>query len=219
MQNTYIRSRDNPIFDGLARKSTPARANGQAPLSISRNVFRSLSDSVDKDIPQEIIDLPLENLSVSGVSSKSIEHSSSERWFNANQSTPFIQLDIQSTVKELYSKYLGDGGSPMNPESVEGHNAFEAPPRLKIETTYIVSETKENLSSISLPLSAGLYYSGLSPQFEIIESCESIIKLNAYLRERKDDVNAGVPGRFLHAVMSSDNAGMLIFHYLYKCNL
>ncbi|KAI9099562.1 hypothetical protein K1719_024567 [Acacia pycnantha] len=218
-QDTHFRSRDNPFFDGLTRRSPLARAEGQAPLesqgiSTSRNVFRSLSDSVEKVIPEETMNLQMENLALSGFSSKSVERSSSERWFNTNQSTPFIRLDIQSAVKELYSKYVGDDCSPknpepvgpMNPEPVEGHNAFEAPPRLKIETTYSVSETKENLSSISFPLSAGLYYNGLSPQLEIVESCESIIKLNAYLRERKDDVNAGIPGRFLHAVMGIDNA-------------
>ncbi|XP_028806008.1 exopolyphosphatase PRUNE1-like isoform X2 [Neltuma alba] len=175
-QHAYIRSRDNPFFDGLVRP-TLAKADDQGPLesqgiSISRNVFRSLSD-----IPEEVMDLPLENLAVSGFSSRSVKRSSSE------------SLDIQSAVKELYSKYLGDDCSPRNPEK-----------------TYVVSETKENLSGISFPVSAGLYYNGLSPKLEIVESCESLIKLNAYLRERKDDVNAGVPGRFLHAVMGIDNA-------------
>ncbi|KAJ6417463.1 hypothetical protein OIU84_003227 [Salix udensis] len=36
--------------------------------------------------------------------------------------------------------------------------------------------------------------------FEILESCESTVRLNLYLKARKDDVSAGVPGKFLHAV-------------------
>ncbi|EYU19083.1 hypothetical protein ABFS82_13G184500 [Erythranthe guttata] len=39
---------------------------------------------------------------------------------------------------------------------------------------------------------------------EVIESCESVYKLNKYLKARRDDVNAGVPGKFLHAVIGPD---------------
>lgn len=221
MQETYIRSRDSPFFDGLLRAGDQALLDSQGSYN-GRNVFRSVSDSGGirriksvSDIPKEVMDLPLKNLAISGFNSESFEQSSSERWTKASQSSPFIQLHVQSELNELYPKYLGDECSPRTSEPDEEHNALKVSARPKIEKTYTVIERKEKLSSISFPLSAALYYNGLSPEMEIIESCESISKLNAYLRARRDDVNAGVPGRFLHAVMCVDNAGNPIFLFFY----
>lgn len=50
---------------------------------------------------------------------------------------------------------------------------------------------------------------------EIVESCESIYRLNNYLRSRKDDVKAGVPGKFLHAVIGQDISGKPSCQLLY----
>ncbi|MED6110860.1 hypothetical protein PIB30_046866, partial [Stylosanthes scabra] len=74
------------------------------------------------------------------------------------------------------------------------------------KTSYMVTRTKEKLSSVLVPLSAASYYHGISPQMEIVEYSESINKLNAYLKATKDAVNAGVPGKFLRAVLASDHA-------------
>ncbi|XLR56578.1 hypothetical protein S83_007250, partial [Arachis hypogaea] len=84
------------------------------------------------------------------------------------------------------------------------------------KTSYKVTRMKEKLPSVLLPLSAASYYHGISPQMEIVEYSESINKLNAkpswvgllnaYLKATKDDVNAGVPAKFLRAVIASDHA-------------
>ncbi|GAU45692.1 hypothetical protein TSUD_268240 [Trifolium subterraneum] len=75
-----------------------------------------------------------------------------------------------------------------------------------MEKIYTVTRRKEKLSNVLLPLSAASYYNGISPEIEIVESCESVDMLNAYLKARKDDVSAGVPGKFLYAVLGSDDA-------------
>ncbi|RWR88714.1 exopolyphosphatase PRUNE1-like protein isoform X1 [Cinnamomum micranthum f. kanehirae] len=79
-------------------------------------------------------------------------------------------------------------------------------PTIKKETirTYYVSKKNTGLSKIPLPGSAASFYSGTSTQMEVIEVCESNNRLTGYLNARRTDVNAGIPGRFLHAVMGQD---------------
>ncbi|EXB75148.1 Protein prune-like protein [Morus notabilis] len=73
-----------------------------------------------------------------------------------------------------------------------------------IDKTYVVNKRKVDLASIPLPQSAASFYSGISPQMEVVELCESTKRLNLYLKARRDEVNAGGPGRFLHAVIGQD---------------
>ncbi|XP_027356781.1 exopolyphosphatase PRUNE1-like [Abrus precatorius] len=167
-QEPYIRTRENPYFDGLLR---------------SNNIGETRPKNFVSDMSEDVMDLSLDNSAVSIFNYESSEHSSSERWLKTSKIAPFIQLDIQSELIELAN-----------------------PKHLGYAKTYIVTRRREKLSSILLPLSAASYYNGVSPEMEIVESCESIDKLNAYLKARKDDVNAGVPGKFLHAVMGSDDA-------------
>lgn len=218
MQEPYIRTRESPFFDGLLRVDDQVRSKSHGG-SDSSNVIISLSDIGEtrpkkfvSDMSEEVKDLPLENLAVSGFNYESFEHSSSERCLKTSKITPFVQLDIHSELIELVNpKHLENGCSPRTPEADEEHRALQSPTRPNREKTYIVTRRKEKLSSILLPLSAASYYNGVSPEMEIVESCESINKLNAYLKARKGDVNAGVPGKFLHAVMSSDGAGNIFF--------
>ncbi|XVF86087.1 hypothetical protein PTKIN_Ptkin18bG0013200 [Pterospermum kingtungense] len=72
------------------------------------------------------------------------------------------------------------------------------------EKSYKVNKIKTSLSKIPLPQSAASFYNGHSPQIEIVESCESIHGLNLFLKSKRDEVDAGVPGRFLHAVIGQD---------------
>ncbi|KAJ8627317.1 hypothetical protein MRB53_020624 [Persea americana] len=85
-------------------------------------------------------------------------------------------------------------------------NPINESPTIKKETTrtYNVSKKNTGLSKIPLPGSAASFYSGTSTQMEVIEKCESIKRLTGYLNARRTDVNAGIPGRFLHAVMGQD---------------
>ena len=221
MQAPYIGTRQNPIFDGLRRAEDQVPSNSQGRAN-SSDVLLSMSDigetrpkEIVSDMPEEVMDLSLENSEVPGFNYESSEHSSSERWLNASKIAPFTQLDFQSKLVELANpKHLENGRSPGTPEADEDLQALLSPARPSIEKTYTVTRRKEKLSSVLLPLSAASYYNGMSPEMEIVESSESINKLNAYLKARKDDVNAGVPGKFLHAVMGSDGAGTFILTYL-----
>ncbi|KAG6794092.1 hypothetical protein POTOM_003325 [Populus tomentosa] len=77
-----------------------------------------------------------------------------------------------------------------------------------------------DIVKIPPPQSAASFYNGYSPQFEILESCDSTMRLNLYLKARKNDVNGGVPGKFLHAVIGQDvshvgSLASIIMHAFY----
>lgn len=102
------------------------------------------------------------------------------------------------------SNHLVKQSSPGTFETTEEHQVVPFLPRLMIEKSFVLNKRKSNLSNIPLPQSAATFYNGFSPQFEILESCESTMRLNLYLKAGKDDVSAGVPGKFLHAVIGYD---------------
>lgn len=67
---------------------------------------------------------------------------------------------------------------------------------------------KEGLEKIPLPQCAASFYTGRPTQItEVAKVCASITKLNQYLSARKSDVQAGVPGKFLHAVIGPEISG------------
>ncbi|XP_058744245.1 uncharacterized protein LOC131616817 [Vicia villosa] len=170
-QDPYVRTRENPFFDGLLSKDSDETKTSKLVMDISKNDinhFQFDNSTFSEDFNYE-----------------SIEHSPSENWLQTSKIAPFIQLDIQPKEEE------------------NSH----APPILQhVEKIYTVTRRKEKLANVLLPLSAASYYNGVSPEIQIVESCESIDKLNAFLKARKDDVNVGVPGKFMYAVMGSDDA-------------
>lgn len=119
--------------------------------------------------------------------------------FRINQSESSVDFgDLKNSVK---------ASSPTISETT-GKYSFS--PELMTPTfvkSYSVNRTKPNLSKIPLPQSAASFYNGFSPRVEIVESCESIKRLNAYLKARKKDVRDGVPGKFLRAVIAQDVSG------------
>ncbi|KAL9658901.1 hypothetical protein QQ045_018611 [Rhodiola kirilowii] len=91
----------------------------------------------------------------------------------------------------------------MEQEAHEGLSSFGL-----LERSYSVNKWEASPSSRqktpTLPQSAAMFYIGHSPLFEVVETCKSTVKLNAFLKARRDEVSSGVPGRFLHAVMRED---------------
>ncbi|KAL4335450.1 hypothetical protein GQ457_07G033210 [Hibiscus cannabinus] len=75
-----------------------------------------------------------------------------------------------------------------------------------LEKSYKVMKKRTSLPNIPLPQSAASFYNGHSPRMEIVESCENINRLNLFLKSKRDEVDAGVPGRFLHAVIGQDGS-------------
>nr|XP_027088058.1 exopolyphosphatase PRUNE1-like isoform X3 [Coffea arabica] len=170
-QETYIRARDNPFFDGMRR--------GEAEIMDKGSNF-----NLNEKIAGESIMRTASDVS-SRRSRKITKHQSALK---------FGVEDVNESQKE------------HPPKSSQANEVTQTLALTKpmIEQSYSVNKDRTNLSKVPLPPSAALFYNGYSPQMEVVESCQSIYKLNMYLRARKDDVNAGVPGRFLHAVIGPD---------------
>ncbi|KAJ6724149.1 hypothetical protein OIU85_022110 [Salix viminalis] len=112
----------------------------------------------------------------------------------------FKDLPVKDSVSDILEPFAQTifGTSSKIPRSTP----FEFPKPI-VEKSFVLNKRKSNLSKIPLPQSAATFYNAFSPQFEIMESCESTVRLNLYLKARKDDVSAGIPGKFLHAVSDS----------------
>ncbi|KAJ0975757.1 hypothetical protein J5N97_017722 [Dioscorea zingiberensis] len=70
------------------------------------------------------------------------------------------------------------------------------------------------LPKFDIPRWAASFYCSSNP---LIPMCASVAMLNEYLRARKDDINVGVPGMFLHAVIGQEVAdvGSVVSTILY----
>lgn len=132
--------------------------------------------------------------------------SASGTWSRISESTssPLLehQLALKFKVEDVNESQKEH--PPKSSQANEESQTLMALTKPMIEKSYSMLKSRTNISKVPLPPSAALFYTGHSPQMEVVESCQSIYKLNMYLRARKDDVNAGVPGRFLHAVIGPD---------------
>lgn len=212
LQEGYLRTRDDPFFEGMRRGEAATVKKGSAidfQGNLSRkNSYRSASDIGDRG-SRNIIGTITEEASDSPKNSpldivlEPIGRSSSGRW--SKTSSPLVvsrsDLDID----------FNDSNEPLtvSPDSGEGKElAIQvASPKPLVETPYHATKRQIDISSVPLPPSAALFYQGPSQQIKITESCASVYKLNKYLKASRDDVNAGVPGRFLHAVIGPNVAG------------
>ncbi|KAI3511094.1 hypothetical protein L1887_18238 [Cichorium endivia] len=82
----------------------------------------------------------------------------------------------------------------------------------------LISNRKQILpGNFQLPSSAASFYYRCSPCLDVVECCESIQRLNSYLKACKDAVNAGVPGQFFRAVLGQvSDAGSFISTIMYS---
>ncbi|KAK2995281.1 hypothetical protein RJ640_029612, partial [Escallonia rubra] len=212
----YFRARENPFFDGMRRRDASVR--NRAPITDfqgkatkqdisrsasdlgdrgSREILMNISDNVTHSLPK---DPPLD------VISEPLHRSLTVR----SPRTPEIMFPLTSTKSDLRIDFRDENDKLTKQSSfrasetdVESY-ALTSLSWPAIERSYSVNRRRTNLSGIPLPPSAASFYNGYSPDVEIVESCESIHRLNMYLKARRDDVNAGVPGRFLHVVMGQD---------------
>ncbi|XVF23012.1 hypothetical protein REPUB_Repub13aG0001200 [Reevesia pubescens] len=160
-------------------------------------ISRSTSDIGDSSRNRKNLDLeksmesPLDD-SVSDVILQTFSPSSYESWSNVVK--PTASALSSPTTHSDSSFYLGNPSDSMLPSLIR-----PAP-----EKSYKVNKIRTNLSKIPLPQSAASFYNGHSPRMEIVESCESLKTLNLFLKSKRDEVDAGVPGRFLHTVIGQD---------------
>ncbi|KAL4561610.1 hypothetical protein LXL04_033780 [Taraxacum kok-saghyz] len=121
-----------------------------------------------------------------------------------------------SQTPDVYSESSIDMITRRDPEANGVHGDREEP---LIEKPYADSKRKQTLPVVSLPLppSAASFYYPCTPRMDVVESCQSIKRLNSYLKACKDAVNAGVPGQFLRAVLGQvSDVGSFISTIMYS---
>ncbi|XP_020536053.1 exopolyphosphatase PRUNE1 isoform X1 [Jatropha curcas] len=222
LQEPYIRARENPYFNGLirgglikgdnaSRDQTSSTLNFQG-IDESQNFSGTTSDISDErsknssqDISEEFMESQEEDLS-SVNNMNPIGQSAFSKLSKIAKVTPVSFPNFQSelTIEVFDTCDSVKKPSPKNSEATEEYHIVSNLARPVIEKSYSINQRKQNLSKIPLPQSAASFYNGFSPQIEIVESCESISRLNLYLKSRRGDVSVGVPGRFLHAVIGQD---------------
>ncbi|KAH6823849.1 hypothetical protein C2S53_013104 [Perilla frutescens var. hirtella] len=212
LQQAYHRTRDDPFFDGMRRGEAAIVKKGSAidfQGNLARkNNYRSVSDIGDRG-SKNIINTVTEGASDRPKNSpldivlEPIGRSSSGRWSKTSSPLVVIRSDLNVNFHDLDEPL-----TVSSPDSKEGKElAIQiGSNRPSVEKSYHVSERQTDISNVPLPPSAALFYQGPLQQMKITESCPSVYKLNKFLKARRDDVNAGVPGRFLHAVIGPDVA-------------
>ncbi|KAM5587290.1 hypothetical protein ABKV19_005956 [Rosa sericea] len=208
LKETYSRARKNPFFNGLIDGPPPAFDFNVSP---SRNIARSVSDIGHKQPQDTLLDVferfspnekpfdritPKEKSSSFSIKKNPFEFSPKKNfeWSENGKAESFEFTNVQT----VFCSNLATEENDQQREIVSSNTSPT------VEKTFHVNRRKENLSAVPLPQSAASFYNGNSPQFEISESCPSIKRLNRYLKATKDEVNTGVPGRFLHAVIAQD---------------
>lgn len=203
LQEAYLRARDDPFFDGMRRGEATISRKGSAidfqGNLAKKNSYRSTSDIGNRG-SRNLVDNITEDSSDSPKNSpldivlEPIGRSSSGRWSKTASPLLVTQSDMNMNTQDLNETL-----TVSSPDSMEGKEL--------VETSYHVRKRQTDISSVPLPPSAALFYQGPSMLMEISESSPSVNKLNTYLKARRGDVNCGVPGRFLHAVIGPDGAG------------
>lgn len=187
LQEPYIRARENPYFDGIIR--------GDAASS-EKITEKTLKDS-SPNISLETFDQPSYDVLSKPGRAQTFA-------FPSKNSDSGIDLDETNYLTEDLGTYEANEVRYMNPGLG----------KTTVEKTYSVNNRRSDLSRIPLPQSAASFYSGNSHQMEVVESCDSINWLNQYLKARRDDISAGVPGKFLNVVMGQEVTGKSVTHYL-----
>lgn len=133
----------------------------------------------------------------------------SARWSAASKLNSLPVQSPQSGLKvDLHD--VDESSVQSSPKSSEANGEYHSPGGLTLpayERSYTVTKKSRTISDIPLPPSAASFYCGNSLQMEVLGSCQGIHRLNIFLKARRDNVSAGVPSRFLHAVIGPDCCG------------
>ncbi|CAK7357431.1 unnamed protein product [Dovyalis caffra] len=200
-QDSYKRGREDPYFAGLLGcNDTSSRNISRSTSDIGDFISRSFSDvsGKSKDLPiQDSVSDVLEPLDPTAFGTSSRIPGSTSFEFPSYQSDSSFEFGGTDFIVKEFSPHTSE-----RTEENQTVPVLASVPR--VEKSFVLNKRKSNLSKIPLPQSAASFYNGFSPQFEIMESCDITMRLNLYLKARKDDVRAGVPGKFLHAVIGQD---------------
>ncbi|XP_030479260.2 uncharacterized protein LOC115696500 isoform X2 [Cannabis sativa] len=211
LQETFTRKRENPFYKGLLKQNDQNFTFDFPKSSGNHNVPRSISDighgkienfdfyanetSMESSFEDSMTKSNFEPFNQATLEkSKKVSKTTPIMFTRATSDLEFSFRSLQDSINELHGLTL---------KKYEDHQTLHGSSK-PIEKTYLVNKRKEDLSSIQLPQCAASFYNGISPIMEVVEQCETAKRLNLYLRAGKVEVNAGVPGRFLHAVIAQD---------------
>lgn len=195
-QGKYIRGRENPVFDGL-RSNTSMMNRTSIFDFLGKNGKQKISRSPSVIGHAGCIGEIPENTSY--ISSKGSQIEIREEPFGLSL----------SQIANVHSDSSIDMTSRIDHESNGVHGGREE---------QLISTRKQILpGNFQLPSSAASFYYRCSPCLDVVECCESIQRLNSYLKACKDAVNAGVPGQFFRAVLGQvSDAGSFISTIMYS---
>lgn len=215
----YVRVRDNPFFAGMRRGDASGISRGNT-LEFHRKVAgrafpRSASDMGDRGHKKPHINLTGETTvgirltdSPPNVILESFDQSSSGKVQTASKT----DSSTESSHSDLNFEFGGENESPVQSsgKSVEvskDHSSLITSVSSRLKRSYSVSIGSTNWFEVPLPPTAASFYNGHSPRMEVVEPCEGIYRLNMFLKAGKDYVKAGVPSRYLHAVLGPESSG------------
>ncbi|RZC66178.1 hypothetical protein C5167_009873 [Papaver somniferum] len=216
-QKLYLRKRENPFLDGIGRSNGGFTDEGvmfdfQGSVSHRSSVDISESKISFGDLSDELSEKHTKNLASATHESGRKSGMISAPSFSSFNIPSMSQMDLDDENDLLRKSILrpnkADKASFGIPTAV----------KLKVQRMYSMNKIKSDISRIPLPPSAASFYSGnVPPRVEIVESCESIDRLNQYLKDQRDFISVGVPGRFLHVVMGQEttDAGSVASTILY----
>lgn len=197
-------SNRGPIFNFLGKANKQGTSRSASDIG-DRGTERNLSDvsgsvasSLYRDSASDIIVEP------SG-------RSSSGRWSkNSKAGSPVDNIQSKVNTKVDKENNLSRNSSLKAYKAIRDSYAVTSQTISETSTTersFSINRKGTTLSRIPLPPTAAFFYNGYSTYMEVVESCDGIHKLNMYLKSRRDEINAGVPGKFLHAVLGQDSSG------------
>ncbi|XP_016482072.1 uncharacterized protein LOC107802994 [Nicotiana tabacum] len=214
----YTRARDDPFFDGMRRGEAAVISKGSG-LDIHRkatknDITRSASDVGKRGQKKIHVELSGNDAyydrNFTNSDSESI-HEPLGRSFSARSSAASTMSSSPLGSPRSGLKFdlhdIDESTMQSSQRSFEANGEYYFPSGLHLpayERSYSVTKRCTSISDIPLPQSAALFYCGYSPQLEVVGSCQGIHRLNIFLKARRDDVSAGVPSRFLHAVIGPD---------------
>lgn len=182
-------------------------------ITTSQSILQSVSDMGSRRSKNNLSEVAEHNTSIRWKDLPSVlgplGQSLSGRWSRIPEPNSSPLPDVHSDIK---LKFDDVNDSPKEYIS-ETYDANQEPHALAIsanslfQRSHTLNKRETYLSEIPLAPSTALFYNGNSPHVKVFEPCQSVHKLNMYLRSTKHDVNAGVPGRFLHAVIGPDISG------------
>ncbi|XP_042445872.1 exopolyphosphatase PRUNE1-like [Zingiber officinale] len=183
-------------------------------LQFDRKINRMLSNGKKSKKPHNVNDHQIHEKSMSGsnfstqaqdVTSSSISHSLSHIWELENKQALALssrrdRLDIselKSELEEIHSLSYSDPSMAEKYELLSSNSDAG---------TDLTTNSSSSITCSAQPAAA--FYSSISLRNDasVLELCESVDRLNQYLKAAKVELKGGVPGKFLHAVIGQEAA-------------